>query len=299
MSILRIENLTVSVENGSNGSKKEILKNFSLNIEQGEVHVLLGPNGSGKSTLIYTLLGYPGFNIESGKIIFKGRELNGIPTHKRIMMGMGVLFQHPPKISGVKLKKILNICGKQKELLIKNGIIPLEDPLMEGCKDIDEQTIRLAEKMRFPLNFLDRDVNIGFSGGEVKRSEIMQMMALKPDFMLFDEPDSGVDVENVELIGKVMRELLQRDLVPKNQTRSGLIITHLAYILKFLGKLDRAHVLLNGSIICSGNPEIIMDTIMKFGFDECELCKSKEDENYAENRLAKKLLERLHYEKKE
>ncbi|MCP4761241.1 MAG: ABC transporter ATP-binding protein [archaeon] len=293
MSILRIENLTVSVENGSNGSRRKILNNFSLNIDPGEVHVLLGPNGTGKSTLIYTLLGYPGFKIESGTMIFKGKDIAEMPTNERVMLGMGVLFQHPPKISGVKLRKLVTVCGERRQKLIELGNDSSKELFIDGCDDLDDQTIELANKMKFPLEFLERDVNVGFSGGEVKRSEIMQMMALKPDFMMFDEPDSGVDIENVELIGGVMRDLLQRDLTPKYQTRSGLIITHLAYILQFLGKLDRAHVLIDGKIVCSGNPETIIDAIMKYGFDECQLCaRMEEDGQCKAEEMTKNMLEK-------
>lgn len=270
MSILRVENLTVTVEDG-----REILKDFSLNIDRGEVHVLLGPNGTGKSTLIYTILGYPGFKIESGKIFFKGKDITNMPTHERVLMGIGVLFQHPPKVHGVKLKRIVGVCGERRQkMLALQGDDSEGDALIAGCKTLDDQTLQLAAKMKIPPNFLERDVNVGFSGGEVKRSEIIQMMALRPDFMMFDEPDSGVDVENVELIGSVMRDLLQRDELPVNQTRAGLIITHLGYILQFLGRLDRAHVLINGKIVCSGNPDTIIDAIMKFGFDECQICAS-------------------------
>jgi Fe-S cluster assembly ATP-binding protein len=272
MSMLRIENLTVRIED------RYILKNFNLNLDAGEVHVLLGPNGSGKSTLIYTILGYPNYKVESGKIYFKGKEITNLPTNERVLMGMGVLFQHPPKVTGVKLKRLVNVCGERREKRIEMGLETDLPGLDAGCVDLDDQTIKLAQKMRFPLSFLERDVNVGFSGGEVKRSEILQMMALRPDLMMFDEPDSGVDVENVELMGKVMRELLQRDEIPSKQKKSGLIITHLGYILQFLGRLDRAHILIDGKIACSGNSDVIIKSIMKHGFDECKVCATMGDE---------------------
>ncbi len=261
-SMLRIENLTVQV-GGENG--RTILKDFSLNIDRGEVHVLLGPNGAGKSTLLYTILGYPGYKVLSGKIYFKGEDVTDLPTHERVMKGMGVVFQSPPKIPGVKLRSLLNVCGEQREkILHKQDKLP-----PEACPDMTHEIQQLASRMNFSEDYLERSVNVGFSGGEVKRSEIMQMMALQPDLLLFDEPDSGVDVENVELLGKVMRELLQRDERPSHQTRSGLIITHLGYILQFLGKIDRGHVMIKGKIRCSGIPSTIMGEIQAHGFDGC------------------------------
>jgi Fe-S cluster assembly ATP-binding protein len=268
--MLRIENLTVRV---NHGKERTILKGFNLNIEEGETHVLLGPNGSGKSTLIYTILGYPNYIVEKGKIIFKGRDITHLPTNERVDLGIGTLFQHAPKVPGVKLRNLMHVCGEKREDMVKNGN-GSGSSLEEGCKDLDDQTIKISKDLNFPLEFLDRDVNVGFSGGEIKRSEIMQMMALKPDFMLIDEPDSGVDVENLVLIGRVLRRLLQRDEIPSKKKRSGLIITHLGYILQYLGTLDRAHILLDGQIICSGNPEQIIESVKKFGFDECKICQA-------------------------
>jgi len=266
-SILRIENLTVTVNGG-----KRILNNLNLNIDYGETHVLLGPNGSGKSTLIYTILGYPGYNIENGHIYFKGKDITNLPVEERVLMGLGVLFQHPPKVQGVKLKKIVNICGERLQKMIEMGTIDLKEPLIKGCIDLDDQTKKLAELMKFPIEFLERDTNVGFSGGEIKRSELMQIMALRPDLIILDEPDSGVDIENIELIGKIIKELLQIEAKPINRIKAGLIITHITHILQYIGKIDRAHVLINGRIACSGSPDIIIPSIMKYGFDECQIC---------------------------
>jgi Fe-S cluster assembly ATP-binding protein len=257
--MLRIEHLTVQVED------VVILKNFSLNISPGEVHVLLGPNGAGKTTLIKALLGFKNYKILEGKIYFKNEDITELPTNQRIQRGIGVLFQNPPAINGVKLYKLLNVCGQARNIIDKNEKNACDDELSSELRD-------LGHRMKFSEKFLNRDVNVGFSGGEVKRSEIMQMMVMKPDLLLFDEPDSGVDVENVELIATVMRELLDRDKIPSQQTKAGLIITHLGYILKFLGHITRAHVMMNGSIACSGDPDQIIRVIMKNGFDACKNC---------------------------
>lgn len=257
--MLRVQDLTVSV-----GDRK-ILENFNLNIDSGEVHVLLGPNGAGKTTLIKSLLGMKGFNIEKGKILFKGQDITNLPTNERIQKGIGVLFQSPPAINGVKLHRLLTVCGQKRAKVLGQSVTACED-------GIDPKLIDLGKRLKLSESYLNRDVNVGFSGGEVKRSEILQMMVLQPDLLFFDEPDSGVDVENVELIAGIMRELLDRDKIPSQQKKSGLIITHLGYILKFLGHITRAHVMMNGKIQCSGNPNQIIASVMKSGFDGCKNC---------------------------
>ncbi|XEO78115.1 putative branched-chain amino acid transport ATP-binding protein LivG [Candidatus Lokiarchaeum ossiferum] len=264
MSWLRIEKLNVTVGN------TPILNDFSLTINKGEVHVLLGPNGAGKTTLIKTLLGFKKYTVTSGKIFFKGIDITEMPTDERVKLGIGVLFQHPPEINGVKLSKLLTVCDQKRE--------EVSQSLENQCDDDLSQDIeKLADRLNFKNGYLNRDVNVGFSGGEVKRSEILQMMVLQPELLLFDEPDSGVDVENVELIASIMRELLDRDKIPSKQEKSGLIITHLGYILKFLGHITRAHIMINGQINCSGDPTQIIEAVMKNGFEGCRHCLSCTD----------------------
>ena len=129
----------------------------------------------------------------------------------------------------------------------------------------------MADKLKFGGDFLDRDVNRGFSGGEVKRSEILQLLAQQPLFTMFDEPDSGVDIENVELIAEELNALLDKDKKPGHRQKAGLLITHLGYILRFV-KADKAHVLMHGVIACSGDPEEILEDIRKEGFNGCVGC---------------------------
>ncbi len=260
--MLRIENLTVRVDN------LQILKDFSLNINKGEVHVLLGPNGAGKTTLIKTIMGFKKYKVESGKIYFKGEDITNLSISERVSKGIGVLFQRPPEINGVKLSKLLSVCDQKRSEFAKEASENACD------SDLDDYMNGLAQRLKFSEHYLERDVNTGFSGGEVKRSEILQMMVMQPELLLFDEPDSGVDVENVELIASVMRELLDRDKVPSKQEKSGLIITHLGYILKFLGHITRAHIVMNGKILCSGNPKQIINGVMKNGFEKCKECIS-------------------------
>jgi len=232
--ILEIRSLSVEV------SGKRILNNVNLQIPEGEVHVLFGPNGSGKSSLIMTLLGFPAYKVVTGKIIFKGKDITSLPTDERVKMGISVAFQNPPAIRGVKLGGILN-------------------HLMPNKEKIGE----LLSRVKFPPSLLERDINLGFSGGEVKKSEILQVLAQNGDFVILDEPDSGVDVENLRVLGGVINELLRN--------RSALIITHLGVILQYVNA-DKAHVLMNGTIVCSGPPVKILGQILNEGYAWCMKC---------------------------
>jgi len=248
--LLEITDLAVEV----NG--KEILSDIDLYIDKGETHVLLGPNGSGKSTLFMTILGFPRYNVTRGEIIFKGEDITNYTTTDRVKAGVGVSFQNPPAIRGVKLRSIL-----QMESM--HGV-PENDELSPELMD-------LVKKLKFNEKFLERDVNLGFSGGEVKRSEILQLLAQQPDFIMFDEPDSGVDIENVELLAEKINVLLDKEKKIGMREKSGLLITHLGYILNFVAA-DTAHVLMDGKIACSGNPGEILEDIRKEGFKGCVEC---------------------------
>jgi Fe-S cluster assembly ATP-binding protein len=246
--LLKIEDLAVQVEG------KQVLKDIDLCIKEGETHVLLGPNGGGKSTLFMSILGFPNYKITNGNIIFKGEDITNLTTTERVQKGIGVSFQTPPAIRGVSVENLLR--------LIENKDIE---------KELSPKMQNLCTKLKFNQDFLKRDVNLGFSGGEVKRSEILQLLAQKPEFVMFDEPDSGVDIENVELIAEEINELLEKNTKPKQRTRSGLLITHLGYILNYVNA-DIAHVLLDGEIACSGNPEEIIQDVKTEGFRGCVEC---------------------------
>ena len=246
--LLEIENLAVEV------AGKRVLKGVNLSIDEGETHVLLGPNGAGKSTLFLTILGFPQYDVVEGSIKFKGQDITELTTAERVQLGLGVSFQTPPANRGVSVRDLLKI---------------------ESHQDMDEELNprmkALADQLKFSDEFLDRDVNLGFSGGEVKRSEILQLLAQMPDFTMFDEPDSGVDIENVELIASEIGTLLDKDKPQRSRKRSGLLITHLGYILNFVSA-DKAHVLIDGVISCSGNPSEILEDIRKNGFNGCVEC---------------------------
>ncbi|MBR5487168.1 MAG: ATP-binding cassette domain-containing protein, partial [Phascolarctobacterium sp.] len=170
--MLRIEHLSVAVKG------KQILKDINLHIAPGEVHVLFGPNGTGKSTLLGAIMGFERYEILEGKIYFKGQDITEAPCHERAKLGIGMMIQRPPTIRGLTLRQMITICGATPEEVDKMA-----------------QWMGLSE-------FLDRSVNEGFSGGELKRSELLQLMAQKPDLLLLDEPESGVDVENIALVGR-------------------------------------------------------------------------------------------------
>ena len=233
-SLLEVKDLTVEV------SGKRVLEEINLQIAKGEVHVLFGPNGSGKSTLLMTILGFPAYKVLSGEIIFKGVEITDLPINERVNLGISVAFQNPPAIRGVKLGEVIS------------HWIP-------NVEEVD----RLLERINFPRGFLKRDINLGFSGGEIKKSEVLQMLAQRGDFLMLDEPDSGVDVENLRVIGGVIDEALRG--------RSGLIITHQGHILRFVNA-DVAHVLINGTIACSGKPTKILSQILREGYGWCMKC---------------------------
>lgn len=243
--LLEISDLEVEVEG------KKILKGVNLNIDEGETHVLLGPNGAGKSTLFMTILGFPKYKVTNGKIIYKGQDITDLETPERIKLGLGVTFQNPPSIRGVKLKDLIKLVDKKNE-----------------CKEDEELTedvINLGKRLKLNENFLERDVNLGFSGGEVKRSELLQLLAQQPDLIMFDEPDSGVDIENVELISKEIINLLDQE--NENSQKGGLLITHLGYILRFVNA-THAHVLIDGKIARTGEPAEIIEKIRESGFGD-------------------------------
>lgn len=238
--MLELQDLAVTVEG------KEILSGIDLKIRSGETHVLFGPNGSGKTTLLMALMGFPSYRVTRGRIIFAGKDITALPPDERARLGMGIMFQRPPTVRGVSLRQIMSICSGD---------------------DLDVDA--LAGEMNLDA-FLNRDVNHGFSGGEIKRSELLQLQAQGPDLVLLDEPESGVDMENLQLVGKAIRKLLQKDRVRK-RSKSGLIITHTGYILDYV-EADHGHVLCGGSIVCSGNPREQLEGIRRYGFEECVTC---------------------------
>jgi Fe-S cluster assembly ATP-binding protein len=254
--MLLVEDLQVDIDG------ETILKHIDLEIKPGETHVLFGPNGSGKTSLLMTIMGYPRYKVAAGRIVFKGVDITHSPIDERAKLGIGVSYQRPPTVHGVKTRQMVQICAG-------------------GRPDVDPD--ELASRVNF-AGFLDRDINAGFSGGEIKRSELLQLMAQRPDLVLFDEPESGVDLENIALVGEAIAILLEKERVPgdvrarsqlkRERSKMGLIITHTGFILDYV-PADKGYVLFDGVLSCSGNPGEILNWISECGYEECAKCAMK------------------------
>lgn len=230
---------------------REILKGVNLTVKEGETCVLFGPNGSGKSTLLATIMGYSTTTVTQGQILFKGEDITEMSVDQRAKLGIGMMMQRPPNIFGVKLGDLIKTASE-------NGEKILED----------------ADKFKMG-GFLDREVNVGFSGGEIKRSELLQLTAQKPDFILLDEPESGVDLENIDLIGRKVHDLLYDTKGCRGNLQrhvSSLVITHTGQILDYIGA-DVAYVMKEGRIRCTGRPTDLLKEIKEFGYGECGSCQ--------------------------
>ncbi len=230
MSELRIEDLHVEVEG------REVLKGVNLTVKSGEVHVLMGPNGSGKTTLSLAIMGHPRYKVTKGRIILDGEDITGLEPHERAKRGLFLAFQNPIELSGVRLSTLLTL-----EVNKVYGTMRPEDTI---------STIRnVAKQVGLSEALLNRNAFEGFSGGEKKRTEIAQMLLLKPKIALLDEPDSGVDVDGLKVIAEGISKLLK-------ESKTGfLIITHYRRILEHV-KPDRVHVMYKGKIIASGGEEL-------------------------------------------
>ncbi|MBN1167985.1 MAG: ABC transporter ATP-binding protein [Methanospirillaceae archaeon] len=248
--MLQVQDLHVEV------GGKEILHGVNLTINSGETHVLMGPNGSGKSTFLMALMGFEMYRITRGRILFFGNDVTSLSVNERASMGFGLMFQRPPTIAGLKLGKLLEV-------------------IQGDTKTNSQDIITSASKSMNMEDFLNRDINHGFSGGEIKRSEILQMIIQDPLFIMLDEPESGVDLENIHLMGISIAQILEKQKPIVNRKKSGLIITHTGYILDYLD-VDKGHVLIDGEFKCHGNPREILKLVKKRGYNECLRCKKIE-----------------------
>lgn len=242
--MLKVQDLWVSV------GDRQVLKGVNFSMKFGEINMLFGPNGAGKTTFMMTLMGFPRYKIEQGKIYFKGQDITDKDLHERARLGLGVSFQRPPTVKGVTLRRIIDI--------ITDGGVT-----RERIKENIER-LNLSEH-------LDRGLNDGFSGGEMKRSELLQLMVQRPDLVLIDEPESGVDIENIALVGEAINSLLGKDKV-KDPKRGAIIITHTGYILDFVNA-DKGYIIYEGNLVCGGNPRDILSEIKKYGYRRCAECR--------------------------
>ena len=242
--MLEIKQLSVAV------ADREILHSINLSIEAGETHVLFGPNGSGKTTLLMAIMGSPKYQVIKGSIIFKGKDILGLPMDERARLGIGLSLQRPPVVRGVKTRDMVAACmGEQAS---------------------EESIGKIANKANL-TELMDREINYGFSGGEIKRSELVQLLAQNPDLALLDEPESGVDLVNIALIGQLINELLQKEHPIRDRRQAGLIITHTGHILDYVNART-GYVLLDGRIACEGDPHEILETIKSKSYEECRKC---------------------------
>lgn len=226
MKVLEVRDLTVSVEG------KKILNGVAFSLEKGKIHVLMGPNGSGKSTLAFALAGHPDYTIESGKIVLNGEDITRLPPHERARRGLFLGFQYPPEVEGVKLREFLRLAAAN-----------CREPFCEF------QKLFLESLAYFRMDELgERELNVGFSGGEKKRSELLQMRVLRPKVALLDEPDSGVDVDGLRLIAAGVEEAARLGTAV-------FLITHYPRILEFL-PVFKVFVLDEGCIVKEGGSEL-------------------------------------------
>ena len=239
--LLKVENIDVQVE------EKDILHGVNLEIGRGETHVLMGPNGAGKSTLGYTLMGNPKYKINSGKIIFKGKDITEATTDERAKDGMFLSFQEPLEVPGLSLESFLRSA--------------LEQQTGEKIRlfDFKRKLEKAMEVLQMNPSYATRSLNVGFSGGEKKKAEILQMMLFRPDLAILDETDSGLDVDAVRLVSDGVRAY------QKETGGSLLIITHSTRILEALD-IDYTHIIANGKIITTGDGSLV-DKINKEGYE--------------------------------
>ena len=241
--LLEIKDLHVEIEG------KEIIKGINLKMELGKIVALMGPNGSGKSTLVNTLMGHPSHIVTKGKIMFNGKDITELSPDKRAKKGLFLSFQYPKEIPGVTISNFLRTAlneVKEKKL-----------SLLEFRDHIKEK----SEILNIPKEFLNRYLNEGFSGGEKKKAEILQLLALDPTLAILDETDSGLDIDSLKIVAKGVNKFM-------NKNKSTLIITHYKRILEYI-KPDRVIILKDGKIVMEGNAELV-DHLEEKGYDWIE-----------------------------
>ena len=237
----------------------EIIKGLSLTIKHGEFHAIMGKNGSGKTTLSKVLFGHPAYKVTQGDILLNGESLLGLKTDQRARKGLFLAFQYPQEIPGVSLSNFLRQA-------INTRLEEQNPDAEEGANRIDPFEFKKQIKKRMDMlhmdkSFATRHVNTGFSGGEKKRSEILQMAMLKPQLAVLDEIDSGLDIDALKTVAEGINQIKEED-----ESLSMLMITHYQRILNYLTKLDKIHVMMDGKIVKTGGPELAQELENK-GYD--------------------------------
>ena len=239
MVVLEIKDLHVSI------GDKEILKGVNLKTGPGEVHAIMGPNGSGKSTLAYTLLAHPKYKVTKGDILLDGESILELTADERAKKGLFLAFQYPTEVSGVGFSHFLRTAYNSLSKAMDGDDREVFITVREFQKYLKENIAKVGLREEF----LSRYLNEGFSGGEKKRAEVLQMAVLKPKVSILDEPDSGLDIDAVQSVAKAISNVSTTDATV-------IIITHYARILKFLDKLDFVHVFANGQVIKTGDASL-------------------------------------------
>jgi Fe-S cluster assembly ATP-binding protein len=242
MADLEIRNLHVRTED------REILRGVDLTINRGEIHALMGPNGSGKSTLANTLLGHPSYEITEGTIVFKGEDISQAEPHERAKAGLFLAFQYPVAIPGVSVANFLRMAINAKR----------DEPI--GVKEFRTQLAHAVQLLDVDRSFTSRHLNDGFSGGEKKRAEILQMAMLAPDVAILDETDSGLDIDALRTVAEGVQRLHEE------QGLGALIITHYQRILHYI-KPSFVHVMMDGRIVLEGGVELV-ERLEREGYDQ-------------------------------
>jgi Fe-S cluster assembly ATP-binding protein len=246
MSELQIIDLHVSVNN------REILKGVNLTVRQGEVHALMGPNGTGKSTLAYTLMGHPNYEVTQGEVWFKGQNILELEADQRAHLGLFLAFQYPVAIPGVSVANFLRAAINARR--------KAENPEDKGVPipEFRKQLKQVMDTLKMDHSFAARYLNDGFSGGEKKRAEVLQMAVLRPEIAIMDETDSGLDIDALRIVAEGVNTLRGPDL-------GVLLITHYQRILNYI-KPDFVHIMLDGRIVESGGPDLALH-LEEHGYD--------------------------------